>query len=371
VEIPIILDGENFMCFNDNNQTKAEKIFEEKIDKKHIQREEFEMLLEKVKDGEAIILSPEDEVLQLQSDLKMDTLVYSNDMILDMIIDKVRKYTEDKELKRLIDSVKVGNLQDFITGRAYQEYSDNSHYTEIGRYFIQTIQQVSDIAASLFMSGEMNLSPLHCLALLKVNCAIIEGINNKENVLYIPAYSYAQKLMKIVDDNLDKYFTDLLVYYGREICEMAIAFILGHELGHHYFAHIDNNISVRDSSWIKEHEADQFGMKFALEYMYASIDEEDYVLPDKYKHIHKNVDYRILGIIVAFISSRLFDKRALEESELHPSLQSREDTIWEEIIRCIDKKNLENVMSKKEDLNNVILNLHKLNELISEIEVND
>ena len=34
------------MCLNDKNYTRAEKLFAEKIDKRHIQREEVEMLLE-------------------------------------------------------------------------------------------------------------------------------------------------------------------------------------------------------------------------------------------------------------------------------------------------------------------------------------
>lgn len=357
------------MCLSNNNQTKAEKLFEAGIVKKHIQREEVEMFLEKVKDGEAIILSGLDEIAQLQGDLEMDKLVYSNDMILDMIIAKVRNHTKDKALESLIDSVKVGNIQNFITAKAYQQCSDNSHYSEFGLCFLQTIQQVSDIAASLFINDEMELSLFHVHALLRENFALVEAIDNKENVIYIPEYWGAQYLMKFVDDNFDKHFTDLLVYYGREICEMAIAFILGHELGHHYFDHIEaNNTSNCDSCWDKEYEADQFGMQFALEYMQASIEEDDYVLADKYKHIHKNIDYRILGIFVAFVSSRLFNKGAIDEGGFHPLLQSREDRILESIAQCFDSKLMERVRSREKDMDGLIINVRKLREIIGEIQ---
>ena len=50
------------MCLNDKNYTKAEKLFEEKIDKRHIQREEVEMLLEKIKIGEAVSLSAPENI---------------------------------------------------------------------------------------------------------------------------------------------------------------------------------------------------------------------------------------------------------------------------------------------------------------------
>lgn len=357
------------MCKGNRNQTKAERLFEERIDKRHIQREDFEMFLKKVHDGEAIILSSPDEVAQLQSDLEMDKLVYSNDMIVDMIIDKVRKHTKDIALRSLIDSVKVCNLQDFIAGRAYQKCSDESHYSELGQYFLLTIQHVSDIAAGLFISDEIKLEPIHCYALLRGNCALVEAIDNKENVVYIPEYGYAQYLMKIIDDNLDKHFTDLLIYYGREICEMAIAFILGHELGHHYYSHIEVNKNAdRNSCWAKEYEADHFGIKFALEYMQASIEEVDYVLPIECKHIHNDIDYRVLGIIVAFISSRIFDKRAIEESELHPSLQSREDKIMEQVAQCFDEKIIESVRRKEKEIDGLIINLRELNEILVEVQ---
>ena len=171
----------------------------------------------------------------------MDKLVYSNDMVLD----KVRKHTQDSDIRNFIDSVKIGNIQDFIFGSAYQKCSDNSHYSELGLYFLQTIQYVSDIAASLFINEEIKINPFHSHVLLKMNLALVEAIDNKEDVFYIPRYGYAQYWMKFVDDN----FTDLLVYYGREIYEMAVAFILSHELGHHFWGHTEaDNISNRDNS---------------------------------------------------------------------------------------------------------------------------
>lgn len=357
------------MCLNDKNYTKAQKLFEEKIDKRHIQREEVEMLLEKIKIGEAISLSAPEDIARLKHDLDMDKLVYSNDMVLDMVLDKVRKHTQDSDVRDFIDSVKIGNIQDFISGSAYQKCSDNSHYSELGLYFLQTIQYVSDIAASLFINEEIKINPLHSYALLKMNLALVEAIDNKEDVLYIPEYGYAQYWMKFVDDNFDKYFTDLLVYYGREIYEMAVAFILGHELGHHFLGHTEtDNISNRDNSWDKEYEADQFGIKFALEYMRASIEEEDYVLPNKYKHIHKNVDYRVFGIVIAFVSSGLFDKRAIEESKLHPSLQSRAHRILEDIENCFDKRTVENIRKKEKDIDSLIANVRELNKCIDEMQ---
>ena len=171
-------------------------------------------------------------------------------------------------------------------------------------------------------------------------------------MLYIPEYGYAQYWMKFVDDNFDKNFTDLLVYYGREIYEMAVAFIFGHELGHHFLGHTEtDNISNRDNSWDKEYEADQFGIKFALEYMRASI-EEDYVLPNKYKHIHKNVDYRIFGIVIA----------------LHPSLQSRAHRILKDIENRFDKRTVENIRKKEKDIDSLIASARELNKCIDEMQ---
>lgn len=89
------------MCLNDKNCTKAEKLFKKKIDKKHIQREEVEKLIEKIKIGEVISLSAPENIARLKQDLDMDKLVYSNDMVLD----KVSKNTQDIDVRKFIDSV--------------------------------------------------------------------------------------------------------------------------------------------------------------------------------------------------------------------------------------------------------------------------
>lgn len=353
-------------------KSNAEIAFEKSITKKRVHKEALEVFLDKADKGEAIILSEIDEVEQLKRDLDKVDSPHSNDEQLDMIIVKVQRYTNDDNIKKLIEMGKIANIQVITGAHAYQRFPDGSYYTEISQIFLDIVRQVSDIAACLFIQDILNPNPYYMEVLFDYMSALVEAIENRESEMYLPEYAYTQYKQKFIDDNINESFTDLLVYFGREIYEMATAFILGHELGHHFLGHTEkNNIEKCDNYLEKEYAADQFGLKFSLEYMWASIYENDEILSDNYKYIHKDIKYRILGIFISLISTRIYNKDADRESETHPSIQSKEVKIWEYIESNFDEQDVIYVKDKVQSVEQIIKNVKELNRIIAELDLEE
>lgn len=358
---------------NDKDEkSDAEIKFEMEITKKRVHQEILEAMLEKVDRDEAIILFELDEVEQIIHDLKKTDSPYSNDEQLDMIVDKVQRYTNDDKLKKLIKMGKIANIQVFTGAHAHQRLPDGSYYTDVSQIFLDVIRQVSDIAACLFIQDVINLKPIHMEVLLNYMYALVEALEYRESEMYVPEYGNVQCCMKIIDDNLNEPFSDLLIYYGREIYEMAMAYIIGHEIGHHYLGHTEkNNINQCYDYLGKEYAADQFGLKFSLEYMWASIRESDEMLSDNYKYIHEDVRYRILGVFVALISSRIYSKDSVIETKKHPSLQNRKEKVWEYINSCFDEQIVGEVKDKVKAVEDIITNMNELIKILGELDLEE
>ena len=139
-------------------------------------------------------------------------------------------------------------------------------------------------------------------------------------------------------------FTDVYITYSREINEIALATLIGHEIGHHYLGHTDSDNENSENAKIKELKADEFGIEFAFRYL-----ESAYSNDTSSYSIHQLVAiYVPLIVSVQMVGKSEFN--IFKDQKEHPA-----------IIKRIAKINL--TLSKVLDnvkFINVKKNVHKL-----------
>ena len=278
-----------------------------------------------------------DDVLKfLEEDEKH--LIYSNDAGIDMILKKIVGYiAKDSTYCKFLRDVKVDSNLDSYPARTFGQVEDKYSVT-VSEVFLRTIQIVSDIGGAVLMMEHFPPNSLVlCDFYIQYICALtawIEEPNKIETDIY--AYLYAQGMLKNIDGSVNKFFSDYLVYYGREIAEVAIAFLVGHEIGHNFLGHtgiqpqgyinlkcLEN---VENEAWKREYYADAFGIDFALKYIKNGLLEGncfDFLVDE----VFYRVDYRVLGMPVLFLASELFSKSD-GGGESHPTFSLRMDMVW-------------------------------------------
>ena len=270
-------------------------VFNDRIDKIHIQRDEINEFNKLYQEGKFFPGIKKEEFEKLLSDLDNDRVEYSNDMIIEVIIKNVREHTNDLRLKDILENINIANISNSpIIASAYPKYYD----------------------------GPVETSLLNEL----LNANIVRFNNNEK---FNEISNIIQ--MKMIDFNKSKGnddFTDNYVTCTLEIYEMAIATLIGHEIGHHYFMHTDENIKNNEDNKIKEFKADCYGVDFSIDYLQSA-----------YKN-NKSA-YRIhqfAGIYIPLIASSCFCDNIFEDGKKHPSIKKRLDNIQIKLGERLDEK---------------------------------
>lgn len=321
------------------NKTMSESddIFLSRAKEAHIQYERTKALFEKCHNGDAFSGISEQEEQSLLDELANDSLTFSNDMLIDMILNSVRGSSIDEQLLDIINKLKINNISDggAVVGRAYPKYADGSYYIEIGRDIDKRIQILSDLFAVFFMYNE-NLNRIESIVLIKLLTANLQRyIKNEESNDFFNAVQKGVIFCDIISDNG---FAEKYVSYSREIQEMAMAFLLGHEIGHHYFGHTSRKNDPEDVEpdiWkLKELKADSFGVEFAFNYLKNSYKSNE----SKYG-IHQ-----FAGLFIPLIASApLNEKNKLEDTGIHPSLLKRMVLVQRMLGKMLDEKGFSEV----------------------------
>jgi hypothetical protein len=313
------------------NESRA--IFSGRIEKAHIQLAEFEEWYKYYKEGKAISGISELELEKLLNDLENDIVLHSNDMVIEMIIDKVKMNTGDLLNKEVLDNIQIAYItnDDHIIASAYPKYSDGSLYVEIGSKIEERIFLLSDLFAIQFLRNE-SLSEIEHFLLDGLHKSCVEKyMSNCKNT---EEYNRIQMLMLIYEKIVgSEKFSDDYVSYSREIYEMALAFLIGHEIGHHHYGHTDRNAKNDDDPKLKELKADLFGIEFAMTYLKNSYpsDEKRYGL------------HQFAGMYIPIIASAELCSNIFEDGKSHLSIYKRIGIIDHKLERIIDSESFESI----------------------------
>lgn len=311
--------------------SEARDVFNDRKKEVHIQREEMHNFLKLCQEGKAISGISEEEQKELICNLEKDTVSYSNDMVIDMIIDYVIKETEDEKLLRILENIKIANIdEDHIIGKSYSKYFDGSYYIEIGRKMDRQIRLLSDLFAVFYMFNE-NVTfneKLILYELLKVN---LQRFNLDTE--YTEDYNEVQIHMMLCDNLLESDFTDNYVAYAREINEMALAFLVGHEIGHHYLGHTDCTNMNKEDDKIKELKADNYGIEFAFEYLKCAYQKDE-----ARQGIHQ-----LSAVYIPLIVSVHFCNDIFKDGEKHPAIFKRLLEVEVKLKELLNKDRFYNV----------------------------
>ena len=308
-------------------------VFNDRIEKIHVQREEFEEWLRYYKEGKAISGISDDELEKLRKDLENDAVQHSNDMVIEMIIDKVKMDTGNLLNEEVLDNIQIAYItdNDRIIASAYPKYSDGSLYVEIGSKIEERIFLLSDLFAVQFLRNE-SLSEIEhflldglyksCVEKYMSNCKITEDYNRIQILMLLHE--------KIVGSGK---FSDNYVAYSREIYEMALAFLIGHEIGHHHYGHMDRNAKNDDDPKLMEVKADFFGINFAMMYL-----KNAYPSDVKRYGLHQ-----FAGMYIPILASAELCKSIFEDGECHLSIYKRMEIVDCKLKQIIDSESFESV----------------------------
>ena len=299
------------------NTSEAREVFNDRKTETHIQREEMNKFIKLCHEGKAILGIPEEEQIELIRNLEKDTVNYSNDMVIDMIINDVIKATEEEKLLRILKNTIIANIdEDNIIGKSYPKYYDGSYYIEIGRKMERQIRILSDIFAVFFMLNE-NVTFIENLLLCELLNVNLQRFHLDTD--YTETYNEVQIHMMYCDKLLESDFTNKYVAYSREINEMALAFLVGHEVGHHYLGHTDKDNMSQENDKLKEIKADEYGMRFAFEYLKSAYSN------DKARYgIHQ-----LAAVYMPLIVSMRFCDDIFKDGAKHPAIIKRYRNILE------------------------------------------
>lgn len=309
---------------------ESEEVFLNRTQEAHIQYEETRDFFDKCHKGEAFSGIDVEEETALLNDLENDSLKHSNDMIIELILQYVSESTKDEKLLKILNHLKIASVIDdsSLIGRAYPKYSDGSYYIEMNRDMERRIRLLSDLFAVIFMRNE-NLELEELITLNGLYYANLQRYKNNEE--YNSQYNFIQLNMILCDKVIGNQFTDKYVAYAREIQEMATAFFIGHEIGHHYYEHTtlknSDSSNAPDTPLIDELKADSYGIEFAFEYLKSAYKSEENIYS-----IHQ-----FAGIYIPLISSSYFCNDITKDTNKHPSIIKRMILIQRTLNKLLDQ----------------------------------
>lgn len=307
------------------HMNESEAIFHGRIKQCHVQRERMAELISYYQQGNAILLSSTEELTDLQDALEQDKLNFSNDMVIDMIIEYVQQQRDDNDFGQILQKLKIASIDDHCSpGLAYPKYSDDSYYIEISQDISKRMRLLGDLLAVLFMLEESLQSDEEQALSVLLQASRQRYLEGEE---FPPAYNIAQLLMAKCDQQYGDNFTDRYVAYAREIYEMAMAFLIGHEIGHHFYGHTVQKPALGEKSQIAELKADGFALDFAFCYLKSAYFNENHVYG-----IHM-----FTGVYIPLLASQQLCNNIFLGTNSHPALITRLVGVQRGLHKIIDE----------------------------------
>lgn len=209
----------------------AQEWFEYHRQTKHKQLEQIKNALSH-HDGEDIVNI--DEINVTSELLKDDDLEYSNDTVIDLICKVAKKTSKDQKCKNILDKTRIAVDELYspvTTGKALQVCPDDSYRISVGGQIYQALEIISDYIGSvcMFEYGDC-ASPQVLKAIIYYNIQRIK--KQKQDTTYIDNTDKdigVLLMYRMSEDDVQKY-----IRYTSEVFEVGLAFLIGHELGHHY-----------------------------------------------------------------------------------------------------------------------------------------
>lgn len=309
------------------------------------QLQQLEDLLYEIEDDGFTVGIPQEEIDKLLESLRIDekALLYSNDSIVDMIVKDIIEFAAENDIyRRFLTKVDVESQFGNRSMASTSGLENGKFKISAGEEFFTAIQTVSDIAGMLPLFEEFPDSQWKCydfyiqfsIALTKLLDNSLMKLTDNKN------YVYSNQLLKDIDEKIYPNFCDYLLYYGREICEVAMASLIGHEIGHNYLGHLSgkaqghlnleclHELDNENYSWIMEYNADAFGIDFAIRYIVSSLKKgNNFEFPLK-DNVFYAIDYRLLGLPILLLASENYNKKGAEGDASHPPLVKREELLW-------------------------------------------
>lgn len=265
-------------------------------------------MLEKLSDKFHIILERNSENFDTE-------LWYSNDIIINKIMHAFIN-NADEVSKEELKKVYIGKLKsDDINAEAHYKDSEYKGYLITYNFELEYISaNFSELLVSYFLFITNRSDELKDIIILLVVSILNALPNQSEEVIYISSSKEFSELKPIYS----KMFMDSLIG--------AKAFVVAHEIGHHFLKHTDLKKTFMQpyirAEGNKEH-ADEFAAdEFAINLMFtrknkSEQDENDPVLVDL-----ESLGY-YFGPMIVFISLAYNDSEPWVDSKTHPSIQER------------------------------------------------
>lgn len=256
---------------------------------------------------------------EITSVLRKEELTFSNEYRFNTIIQMVKSYTKDSNLLNILNNIYIGFVENPEENKVMEAYTpvkfdDNSILVILNKKLHNTIEIIADMIASKYMldyRGENVVEVYLHQEICKISRSnILENTSNDLNSLL---YNLAS------EEYVDKF-----VAFSNEISEVALAMIIGHEIGHHYFKHLDdekrlnliNNKELYDDFsklskyQIEEVEADIFSLKFAVDFLH--------------KYYPKGIKkHQLTGLLIMPVCLALESSNPTISYETHPSERIR------------------------------------------------
>ena len=309
------------------------------------QLQQLEELLCEIEDEGFTTGIPQEEIDQLLEALRNDEseLLYSNDATVDMIIKDIIQFAaEDERYRRFLTKVDVESQFGNRSMASTSGVENGKFKISVGEEFFTAIQAVSDIAGMVLMFEKFPDSQLKCCDFyFQFPIALMRSLDNPAMRLADNQNdAYSGQLLINIDENIYPYFSDYLIYYGREVCEVAMASLIGHEIGHNYLGHLGgqaegylnleclHELDNEKDSWIMEYNADAFGVDFAMRYILSSIKKGNHFEFPLKDEVFYAIDYSLLGLSILLLASENYNEKGAGGDNSHPPLVKREELLW-------------------------------------------
>lgn len=277
-------------------------------------------------------------------ELEIEKLVYSNKYECNTIIEKVLEYTNDQFLKHILENIFIGFLENpntnyYIKALTYEKFQDNSCLVIFNKKLYENLMALSNIFSSKYLSNRL---------FDKVNIQEITRDIYSTSKINLQLYN-DKELGEILYYSATKEYEDEFIKKSNEILEVGLAFIIGHEIGHHYYNHfeglqkeknflgneeISKKILELNQKQKKELIADFFAIRFAVNFL-------DCYYPSNVQ------EHQITGLLIPFICMGINANDVMQNSEEHPSTQLRlilSEKVMTEYIK------LEGINNAKKDI---------------------
>lgn len=300
------------------------------------QLQQLEDLLYEIEDAGFTVGISQEEIDKLLESLRIDekALLYSNDFIVDMIVKDIIQFAAENDIyRRFLTKVDVESQFGNRSMASTSGLENGKFKISAGEEFFTVIQAVSDIAGMLPLLEKFPDSQLKCcdfyiqfpIALTRLLDNPVMKLTDNKN------YVYSNQLSKYIDENIYPNFCDYFVYYGREICEVAMASLIGHNYLRHLSGKAQGHLNLEclheldseNDAWIMEYNADAFGIDFAIIYIVSSLSKgNNFEFPLK-DNVFYAIDYRLLGLSILSLASENYNRRGAKGDDSHPPLAKR------------------------------------------------